>query len=297
MEYWQKALERLIPELELVAPDDANAQKAEVLMTWNPPEGMVANLSNLKGVISLAQGVDHVLNNKTFPPHLKLARLIDPYMSEAMAEWVMLTVLEYHRDALEYRAAESRCEWIRLAPNIAAETTVAVMGLGAIGSVVAASLTHFKFNVIGWSRSAKSIPKVEAYHGEDGFKDCLRTADIMVSILPLTPATEGIFNKDSFAKMKQGAAFINAGRGKQVIEDDLIKAIDDGQLRGATLDVMATEPLPETHAFWRHPKISIWPHVSAQTNASTAGEQIAKAIADIRQGQNPKNSVDTKRGY
>ena len=297
MQFWQDALTPLLPGITLVTADMPEAQNAEVMITWNPPEGMIAGLKNLKGVVSLAQGVDHVLNGKTFPDHLKFARLIDPYMSEAMAEWVMLTTLEYHRDAMEYREAEKRHDWIRLSPRIAGRTTVAVMGLGAIGSVVAETLTHLKFNVIGWSRSEKSIPGVTSYHGEDGFTSCLKEVDILVSILPLTDATENIYNADHFAQMKQGAAFINAGRGKQVVEDDLIRAIDQGHLRGATLDVMVTEPLPEDHGFWAHPKINVWPHVSAQTNPESAGEQVAKAITDIREGRDPDNSVNIARGY
>ena len=295
--FWQDALAPLLPGIKLVTADMPEAQEAEVMITWNPPEGMIAGLKNLKGVVSLAQGVDHVLNGKTFPEHLKFARLIDPYMSEAMAEWVMLTVLEYHRDAMAYRAAEKRHDWIRLAPRIAGRTTVAVMGLGAIGSVVAETLTHLKFNVIGWSRSEKSIPDVKSFHGDDGFKSCLNQADILVSILPLTTATANIYNAQHFAEMKQGAAFINAGRGKQVVEDDLIAAIDNGHLSGATLDVMVTEPLPEDHGFWDHPKINVWPHVSAQTNPETSGQQVAKAITDIREGRTPDNSVNVTRGY
>ena len=297
IKFWQDALSPLLPGIQLVTADMPEAQSAEVMITWNPPEGMIAGLPNLKGVISLAQGVDHVLNGKTFPDHLKFARLIDPYMSEAMAEWIMLTVLEYHRDAMAYRDAEKRHDWIRLAPRIAGKTTVAVMGLGAIGSVVAQTLTHLKFNVIGWSRTEKSIPGVTCYHGDDGFKTCLETADIVTSILPLTAATENIYNTGSFAQMKKGAAFINAGRGKQVVENDLINAIDNGHLSGATLDVMVVEPLPQDHAFWDHPKINVWPHVSAQTNPETAGQQVADAITAIREGRKPKNSVNIARGY
>jgi len=297
IEFWQDVLNPLIAGIQLIAPDHPEAQNAEVMMTWNPPEGMIAGLPNLKGVISLAQGVDHVLNGKTFPSHLKFARLIDPYMSEAMAEWVTLTVLEYHRDAAAYREAETRHDWIRFPPRIAARTTVAVMGLGAIGSVVAQSLTHLKFDVIGWSRSEKSIPGVTCHYGDDGFETCLKTADILVSILPLTAATENIFNAHHFAQLKKGAAFINAGRGKQVVEADLIKALDQDHLRGATLDVMVTEPLPADHPFWDHPKVNVWPHVSAQTNPESASEQVAEAITDILAGREPRNSVNIARGY
>ena len=297
MEYWQEGLSPLVDGIKIVDASSEDAQKAEVLMVWNPPEGMVAGLKSLKGVISLAQGVDHVLNGKTFPSHLKFARLIDPYMSEAMAEWVMLTVLEYHRDVEEYRAAQKRHEWIRLAPNMAAKTKVAVLGLGAIGSHVAEKLAMMKFDVIGWARSEKSINGVTSYTGQDGLEHCLKTADMVISILPLTSDTENMFNKDSFSMMKKGAAFINAGRGRQVVEEDLIAALDNGHLRGATLDVMRVEPMAENHPFWDHPKIRVWPHVSAQTNAESAGQQVAQAIIDIRAGRDPKNSVNTNRGY
>ena len=297
IDYWQRHLAPLVPGLELVWADDPKAQEAEVLLTWNPPEGMVAGLGKLKGVISLAQGVDHVLNGKTFPRHLKFARLIDPYMSEAMAEWVMLTVLEYHRDVPQYRAAETRKDWIRLEPNIAADTTVAVMGLGAIGAVVATTLTAMKFKVTGWSRTEKTLAGITTYHGDSGFDACLAEADIVVSILPLTAETQDIYNSTTFARMKPGAAFINSGRGKQVVEDDLIAAVDNGHLRGATLDVMRQEPLPTEHPFWDHPGINVWPHVSAQTHGATSGPQIAEAIADIRAGRDPRNSVNIARGY
>lgn len=297
MEYWQEALSGLVEGIKVVDASSAEAQDAEVLMTWNPPEGMVVGLESLKGVISLAQGVDHVLNGKTFPAHLKFARLIDPYMSEAMAEWVLLNVLEYHRDAAEYRAAQTRHEWIRLRPNMASKTTVAILGLGAIGSHVAEKLALMKFDVIGWARSEKAINGVKSYTGQDGLEHCLKSADILISILPLTEETENMFNKDSFAMMKKGAVFINAGRGKQVVEEDLIEALDQGHLRGATLDVMRVEPMAEDHPFWDHPKVQVWPHVSAQTNAESAGEQVAQAIEDIRAGRDPKNSVNITRGY
>ena len=295
--YWQEGMQALVPNIKIVDATSQEAQVAQILMAWNPPEGMVAGLKSLKGVISLAQGVDHVLNGKTFPEHLKFARLVDPYMSEAMAEWVMLTILEYHRDVAEYRAAEKRREWIKLNPKMAEKTTIAILGLGAIGSLVAEKLSMMKFNVIGWARSEKNLPDVTAYTGEEGLDTCLAEADMLISILPLTSDTESMFNKGTFLKMKKGAVFINAGRGRQVVEDDLIDAIDSGHLKAATLDVMVKEPLPEDHPFWNHPKVRVWPHVSAQTNAESAGPQIAKAIEDMLAGRDPKNSVNVKRGY
>lgn len=297
MEYWQESLSPLLPGIQLVAPDDAAAAAAEVMITWNPPDGMIAGLANLKGVVSLAQGVDHVLKEKVFPSHLKLARLIDPYMSEAMAEWVLFSILQHHREESVYRAAAERQEWIRLRPKMASQATVAVMGLGAIGGHVASKVRMLGFNTIGWARSKKSIPEVTAYQGEDGFNTCLAEADYVVSILPLTDATRDIYNKDSFARMKPGAVFINSGRGLQVVEDDLIAALDRDHLNAAVLDVTRVEPLPAESPLWSHPKVTIWPHVSAQTNPVSSANQVVDAINAIRQGDAPLNNVDISRGY
>jgi len=297
MEYWQEGLEMLLPGLRLVAPDSPEAKQAEVIITWNPPTGTIAGLPALKGVISLAQGVDHILKDPSFPRHLKFARLIDPYMSEAMAEWVLLSILEKQRDSEIYRAAESRKEWIRLRPRIASNTCVAIMGLGAIGAHVATKVAAMGFKTIGWARSPKTIAGVTALTGADGFGQCLEQADYLVSILPLTAETRNIYNARSFAAMKEGAFFINAGRGLQVIEEDLIDAIDTGPLSGATLDVTRIEPLPQESPLWDHPLIRIWPHVSAQTNADSAARQVADAIIAIRSGREPQNAVNVERGY
>ena len=297
MAYWQGGLEPLLPDIRLVAPDATEATEAEVMITWNPPEGTIAGLPALKGVISLAQGVDHILKDPTFPRHLKFARLIDPYMSEAMAEWVLLSILEKHRDAEIYRQAETRKDWIRLRPRAAADTSVAVMGLGAIGAHVAEKIARMGFRTIGWARSPKSIPGVTTHTGDEGFKTCLEEADFIASILPLTDETRDIYNHRTFAAMKEGAFFINAGRGLQVVEDDLIQAIDNGPLSGASLDVTRIEPLPAESPLWDHPNIRIWPHVSAQTNADTAARQVADAIIAIREGKDPENAVNVGRGY
>lgn len=295
--YWQEALEQRMPEIKLVTPDQPEAQQAEVILTWNPPEGMIAGLASLKGVISLAQGVDHVLKDPGFPRHLKFARLIDPYMSEAMAEWVLLAVLGHHREAAIYRQGQADHEWIRREPNIAPETTVAIMGLGAIGSHVATKVAMMGFRTIGWSRTEKEIPGVAGYTGQDGFNTCLAEADYLVSILPLTAETRDLYDASCFDRMKPSSVFINSGRGLQVVEDDLITALDKGAIRAAVLDVFRTEPLPADHPIWSHPKIEIWPHVSAQTNAASAGEQIIAAIKAIRAGEDPKNAVNVGRGY
>lgn len=295
---WQEALANLKTQaIRLVPAEDKAAIDAQVLLAWKPPPDIIAGLVNLKGVVSLGQGVDHILSCQDFPTHLRLIRLVDPYMAEAMTEWVLLAVLKWHRDDGAYMAAAARQEWLRLSPKMAATTTIAVMGVGAIGGHVAQALAGLGFRVLGWSRSPKHLANITCTTGEAGFQHCLSEADCVVSLLPLTPATKHIFNEAAFSRMKPGAYFINGGRGDSVDEAALLAAITGGQLAGACLDVFATEPLPKQHPFWRNDKITIWPHVSAQTNPMTAAAQVGTSIIAIARGGEAKHEVDIGRGY
>lgn len=297
MEQWQEWLSRLDQRIRLVSLDDEDAKLADVMITWSPPYGAIAKQSNLKGVISLAQGVDHLLDDPSLPRNMTIGRLIDPFMSQSMAEWVMLAILKQHRDEAAYAEAAIRKDWISLEPRIPADYTVSVMGIGAIGGHVAEKIASFGFNVLGWSRNEKTIKGVKSLTGTDGFNYCLHQADYVVSVLPLTDSTRDIYDAKAFQQMKAGAYFINCGRGLQVVEDDLINALDTNHLSGACLDVFRTEPLPADHSLWVHDKVTVWPHVSAQTSPITAAKQVLASIMAIREGNLPVNPVDISRGY
>ena len=298
---WQTALAEKDSRIRLVDASDSEAlAKASVLMAWNPPPDLIAGLASMpemKGVISLGQGVDHILKYGNYPPGLPLVRLVDPYMAEAMAEWVLLAILKWHRDDGAYMAAAQRRDWLKLPPKMAAHTTIAIMGLGAIGGHVGQVLAGLGFRVMGWSQKPKTLPSITSTTGEVGFQQCLAEADYIVSLLPLTPATRGLFSKAAFQQMKAGCYFINGGRGDSVDEAALLAAVKSGRIQGACLDVFATEPLPKTHPFWQEPRIIIWPHVSAQTNPLTASDQVCAAIQALSGGQKPKNLVDISKGY
>lgn len=297
LSYWQEWLDKLTSRIRLVPLDAPEASTAEVMITWNPPKGAIAKLPHLKGVVSLAQGVDHLLSDPSLPQNLLIGRLIDPYMSQSMAEWVLLAILKEHRDDALYHAAAQRKEWIKTIPKIPSDFTVSVMGIGAIGGHVAEKVADFGFNVMGWSRHEKSLSGVTSLTRKDGFHQCLAEADYIVSVLPLTDETQDIYNADSFAQMKQGAFFINCGRGMQVDEAALITALDREHLSGACLDVFRVEPLPQDNPLWHHPKVTVWPHVSAQTNPITAATQVLDSIMAIREGKPPVNPVNPARGY
>ena len=298
MEEWQRELTAIMPDLKLVPADSPEAQKAEVLLGFNLPPGMLDSLNNLKGVISLAQGVYHFLKDGSFPEHLKLGRLTDPRTSNTMAGWVMLAILEHHRNRNAYREAQQRKEWVRLPVRQAtSHTTVAVMGLGALGGTVAKTASMMGFRTLGWSRTPKSIEGVESQVGTRGFETCLAQADYLSTILPLTDDTKDLYDKKAFKKMKKGAVFINSGRGLQVVEEDLLEALDSGHLDGAVLDVVREEPLPQDSPLWNHPKVTIWPHVSAYPTIDSAAPLVVESIIAVMEDREPPNRVNIARGY
>jgi len=237
------------------------------------------------------------MRDPTVPRDVPLVRLVDPDMSDALSHWVILAALDFWRDASYYRRCQTQKIWKPVVQRPATGATIGVMGVGAIGSVVAKRFAALGFAVRGWARSPREIDGVTVFAGSDSLDKFLDDVDILVSVLPLTDETTGIMNADLFARLAKGAFVINGGRGQQLVEDDLLTALEAGQLAGAALDVFAHEPLPKDHPFWTHPKITVWPHVAAQTNPNTAASQVAAAITAIMAGKMPENRVDWHRGY
>ena len=298
LEAWQARLQPFLPQIKLVPLASQAAQEtAMAVMAWKPPIGRIAEMRACRGIVSLGQGVDHILCDETIPEHLPLVRLVDQDMSVALAHWVCLAVLEKVRKAADYRALAVRREFRPLPQDTATEIKIGVYGVGAIGSEVVRQLVALGFDVTGYARSQRTDAQCHYCYGPDGLAQMLQEMDIHVCVMPLTAETDQFFHKDRFAKMKVGAYFINAGRGRHVVEDDLLAAVKSGHLSGASLDVFETEPLPEAHPFWDHPHITIWPHVAAQTNPQTAAKQVAEALLAFATGDAPANQVDRRKGY
>jgi glyoxylate/hydroxypyruvate reductase A len=223
--------------------------------------------------------------------------MVEPGLTAGMSEYVTLAVLNHHRFMLDYAAQRRDKVWKEI-PQLAAEARqVGVLGLGVLGRDALDKLKTFGFRLAGWSRSPKSISGVTCFHGVGGFDEFLAGTDILICLLPLTAETEGILNADTFAKLPAGAAVINVGRGGHLVEKDLLAALDSGQLGGATLDVFRKEPLPEKHAFWKHPRIFMTPHVASMTVPSSAVRAVVANIQRLEAGEALQHIVDMKRGY
>jgi glyoxylate/hydroxypyruvate reductase A len=295
---WVAELAHRLPGVEVrIWPDVGDPKDVEFCVGWAFPPGTLGGLPNLKGLQSLGAGVDHVFRDPDLPENLPIARIVDPYMTEDMTQWVMLNVLRFHKQDPAYRRLQAEGRWHELAPPSWRTRRVGVMGLGELGSHALARLRHFGYPLAGWSRTAKRINGVETFAGADGLRPFLARTDILVTLLPLTPATENLLDRRRLSWLPQGAFVINAGRGRLLVDEDLIALLDSGHLEGAALDVFRREPLEPDHAFWKHPKVVITPHVSALTRADTAAPQIAENYRRALVGEPLLHPVDRHRRY
>ena len=294
---WRYHLTKSDSEISLIALSDRKANDAEFALVWNPPVGRLADLKNLKLICSLGQGVDHLWKDQKRPPSVPIIRLVDPNMSHALSQWVILVLLDFLRDGPYYRENKLKREFNKLTQANTIAMKVAIYGIGAIGSLVAQNLHSLQFDVSGWTRTRKNQLPFKQEIGKHGFENLLHSSLIHICLLPLTESTKILFSENAFNQMPKGSYFINAGRGEQVDEMALLQAVRSGHLSGAALDVFCEEPLPVSHPFWNEKKISIWPHVAAQTDPATTIEQILKAIYAVKSGLATKNLVDPNRQY
>jgi len=295
---WKPLLAELIPELEIrISPDIGNPEDIEYAIVWEPPIGLLASLPNLKLICPLGAGVDHITRDASIPPHLAIARLVDPHMAVLIAEYVALQVQRLHRNDLVYREQQRRHIWREQPQPDAASRTIGLLGLGRLGQAAAQRLRSLGFQLTGWSRTQKAIEGIECNSGKEGFERTVGRADILVCLLPLTAETDGILCRAAFERMKPGAALVNCARGAHVVDADLIAALDSGQLSDAVLDVFRREPLPAEHPFWDHPRIVVTPHVAAFTNPRTAAGIIVENIRRARDGRPLLDLVDRATGY
>lgn len=271
-------------------------QKAEVAIVANPDPDKLKALTNLKWVQSLWAGVEGLLGSG-FNPELTIVRLTDPQMAESMSEAVLAWTLYLHRKMPQYATQQSLQQWQQLSLSAPQECNVSVFGLGKLGTRAALRLKQNQFTVRGWSNSSKSIDGIETFHGTNGLDSILPVTDIAIILLPLTAETTSLFNKRCMNKLPAGASIINFARGPIVVQTDLLECLNSSQLDHAVLDVFNEEPLPQNNPLWKHPNVTVLPHISAPTTLSTAASIAAENIDNYLASGNIPESVDRSRGY
>jgi glyoxylate/hydroxypyruvate reductase A len=295
---WRDAFRAEDPSLEFrVWPDSGPKEEIDYVLAWHHQRGVLRQYPKLKAIFSLGAGVEKLLLDTELPANIPIVRMVDRALTVCMTEYVVLHVLRYHRRMPELEALQRRSEWNELESPPAWERKVGILGMGVLGGDAAEKLAIMGFDVAGWSNSPKQIAGVKSLTGEKGFAELLARSEIIVCLLPLTSTTRGILNKKTFAQMRRGAFLINAARGGHVVETDLLAALDTGQLAHATLDVVSEEPLPASHPFWRHPKVTLTPHNASLTWPPTAAKHIVANIRKQQAGQPMSPLVDTTREY
>ncbi|MFM8681812.1 MAG: 2-hydroxyacid dehydrogenase [Alphaproteobacteria bacterium] len=295
---WADIHAGLAPDIPFHVHPDMPASPGDVryLVAWKLPEGLLEALPRLEVVFSVGAGVDQ-LDLDRLPRDIPLVRMIEPALEREMASYVAMAVLALHRNLPGYLGQQREKRWAVLPIREAAQTRVGILGLGVLGTAAAAALAPFGFDLMGWSRSPRSVPGIACFHGEAGLAQVLAACDIVVCLLPLTPETRGILDARRLAMLPRGAALVNAARGGHVVEADLVAALDAGHLRAAVLDVCATEPLPASSPLWSHPAILLTPHVAATTRAPSAAAALVENIRRHQRGEPMPGTVDRQRRY
>lgn len=281
---WLVLLGAALPD-ERIVVERAEAGECDVAIVANPPSGALQGLPRLRLIQSLWAGVERLLADASIPPEVPIARMVDPAMNEAMAETALWAVLSLQRDFFDYARQQEAARWLPHPQRRADEMPVLVLGRGQMGSAVQRRLAANGFPVTAWGSRDGVLPPL------------LGGAAVVVNLLPLTPATRGLFNAATLAAMRPGASLVNLARGGHVVEADLLAALDAGHLRHAVLDVFQQEPLPAAHRFWSHPLVTVLPHVAAATDPRSAAAVVAANVRRFRAGAPVEHLVDRARGY
>ena len=297
-EPWVKALKNELPNLEIeVWPNVKNPDEVEFALLWGDWSADLTKFSNLQAFLSLGAGVDHILALHHRPAHIPVVRLGDDFLQTGMIEYVIFNVLRFHRNFQTYEKQQSEKHWIEQPQVSPSKRSVGLMGLGSLGTACAKALVNLGFDVSGWSRRDKKIDKVKVFSGEHGLNQFLSQSEIIICLLPLTSKTKKILNEENLKKLPPGSFVINAARGGHVVENDLLKLLNNGHIGGAALDVFETEPLPKENLLWTHPKVTVTPHVAALVNLESAAKAISETIYCSRNGLPLQNVVDLIEGY
>jgi glyoxylate/hydroxypyruvate reductase A len=299
MEAWRDALLELDPALEIrMFPDSGDPADIEAAVVWTAHDmAELRRYPNLRLIVSMGAGVDHLMRPPGPPPGIPVARLVDERLTQGMTEWVLLNVLRFHRQDPEYRAQQAARIWDELPAPETSARRIGILGVGELGTASARALLSLGFPVMGWSRRPKEIPGVQGFHGPEGLEAMLPQTDILVCLLPLTPDTRGVLNARTLGLLPRGAFLINGARGGHVVQPDLLAALDSGRITGAALDVFEPEPLPADHPFWAHPKVVLTPHAASITIPRSAAPQVVENIRRAREGRPLINLVDFSAGY
>ncbi len=292
---WVDAIKAEKPDVKLyVYPEKHDPNEIDYAVTWKHPKGLFNNYSNLEVIASIGAGVDHIISDPEIPKDIVITRVVDEQLTKDMSAFVLALVLDKMRNISLHHAEK---KWNPLPYQTLEEEQIGIMGLGVLGKAAALTLAKNGLKVSGWSKSKKHIEGVSTYNGKNGLNDFLKNTSILICLLPLTSETENILSKELFEKLPNGAYLINIARGQHLVEQDLLEMLDKEHLSGASLDVFRTEPLPEEHPFWKHPKVHVSPHIASVTDPKKVVSQLMENYDRLQNDKPMKNVVELEKEY
>ncbi|NEV93777.1 glyoxylate/hydroxypyruvate reductase A [Psychroflexus sp. YR1-1] len=296
-EKWASTLKEKNKSLDIqIYPDVDRPEAVEFAISWKHPEGLYQNYPNLKVIASMGAGVNHILKDEDLPEGVKVTRIVDDQLTKDMSHFILLQCLAVSRNLFTHLQSQSSKTWKVKSYQTPEKTSVGIMGYGVLGQAAGNVLKANGFDVCGYANSSKTVDGIQVYAAEEQ-EEFLKNTQILVCLLPVTSETKGILNLDVFKQLKPDAYLVNVARGEHVVEADLISAIDQGMLKGASLDVFQEEPLPESHPFWNHPHVHITPHVASMTDPESVANQLLENYKRMQNGKPLMNEVDVNKGY
>jgi glyoxylate/hydroxypyruvate reductase len=300
---WRRRLEALLPSHSIATLGEPfDRASIRYALSWRHPAGALKDLPNLRAIVSLGAGVDHLFADPALPDK-PIVRVVDPDLTDRMSEWVLMHALVHLRQLRRYERQQRERLWTDDdAQPKAGDVQVGVLGLGVMGKDAATKLKALGFKVAGWSASPKSLPGIVCFSGAEGLKRLLAQTDMLVVLLPLTEATRGIVDASLLSQLRRdgplgGPILINAGRGGLQVEADILAALNSGALHGASLDVFEREPLPKDSRLWAHPAVYVSPHNAAVSSPQAIAAFVARQIEADERGEPLAHVVDRRRGY
>lgn len=300
---WADRFQAALPGMRVVTRADSyDPAEINYIFVWKPKPEAFDGLLNLKLVLSLGAGVDALLRHPRLPD-LPVIRFMDADLTQRMSDYVVANVTMHQRLFTRFKRDQDAKRWVQLYPSAAWHANVGIMGLGQLGMDAIRHLKPFGYKLRGWSRTPKAVDGVEVFTGAEQFDAFLNGTDILVNLLPLTAETQGVLNYETFSKLRRGGldgegpVIINAARGGHQREADIVRALSDGTLKAASLDVFETEPLPKDSPLWQMDNVYITPHIAAASSEVTGVAYFSDVIRDHQAGRPLRNVVDRARGY
>lgn len=294
---WKKAIAAQAKGIPIYDfEEDHPREVVKMAIVWKHPEGSLSAYPNLGCIASFGAGVDFIFNDPGLPDEIPVTRVVDPVLATDMSEFVIARILGHLKNLQAYTLEHQQRIWNPKQYKRIRDVSVGIMGLGALGSALAKDLDALGFRTHAWVYS-QGTREIKTFTGQEGLQAFLQETDILVCLLPLTPETQGILNKDLFRQLRPSAYIINVARGGHLVDEDLLEMIDSGHLSGAALDVFHEEPLPENHPFWGHPLIAFTPHVASVSDPDSVIPQLLENYRRLCQGEPLINLVSREKGY